>query len=130
MPQQRSEHPWDPKHPKRGERSQNERASAARQPRPCKPFFISWHLFLAALWCSLLKPKASALGWEGVRALLQLTLAADPHRRQISGGERKPSLAASSRGERQIPIPSSPSVLSHRAPCQLGLVKAPVGSQR
>lgn len=34
------------------------------------------------------------------------------------------------RGERQIPIPGSPFVLSHRAPCQLGLVKAPVGSQR
>jgi len=48
---------------------QNDRARAALLPQPhnqlSKPFFISWHLFLKALWPSLLKPKAAAPGRGG-----------------------------------------------------------------
>lgn len=73
-----------------GASGRNDRARAALPPRPCsqlcKPFFISWHLFLKALWPSLLKPKAATPGRGGfpggtragacrrrVQLLLQLT---------------------------------------------------------
>lgn len=46
--------------------SPNDRARAMLLPPPCsrlsKPFFISWHLFLRALWHSLPKPKAATPG--------------------------------------------------------------------
>lgn len=46
--------------------SLNDRARATLPAQPCsqlsKPFFISWHIFLKALWPSLLKPKAAAPG--------------------------------------------------------------------
>lgn len=47
----------------------NDRARATLPPQPCsqlsKPFFISWRLFLKALWPSLLKPKVWAAAQEG-----------------------------------------------------------------
>lgn len=72
-----------------GASGRNDRARATLPPQPCsrlsKPFFISWLLFLKALWPSLLKPKAATPGRGGcpggtragacrrVQLLLQLT---------------------------------------------------------